>query len=127
MTAPGDNYLIYDGQCPFCSEFVRLSRFRAAVGPVRLIDARDDTPEVREARADGFDLDDGMVLHLDGRDYHGAACLNRIALLSSDSGVFNRLNRALFRSPTVSAIAYPVLRAGRNATLRIMGRRRLDP
>lgn len=126
MTAH-DNYLIYDGQCPFCSRYVRLSRFREAVGDVRLIDARDGGPEVEAARAAGHDLDDGMLLHLDGQDYHGADCLNRIALLSSNSGAFNRLNRALFRSPRLSAIAYPTLRAARNATLRLLGRPRLDP
>lgn len=122
-----ETYLIYDGECPFCSRYVRYSRFREAVGSVRLIDARSDAPEVRAARERGFDLDDGMLLRLDGRDYHGADCLNRVALMSSDSGLFNRVNRALFRWPAVSAVAYPLLRAGRNATLRLLGRSRLDP
>ena len=120
--ADTDNYLIYDGDCPFCSRYVRLSRFREAVGQIRLINARDGGPEVEAA---GYDLNEGMLLKLDGQFYHGADCLNRIALLSSESGAFNRINRALFRSPMVSALAYPLLRAGRNATLRLIGRPKL--
>lgn len=120
-----NNYLIYDGSCPFCAKYVEFTRFKAAVGPIRLIDARSSAPEVEAAARSGFNLDDGMLLHLDGRTYHGADCLNRVALLSSRSGVLNRTSRALFRSPTISRLAYPILRAGRRATLRVIRERDL--
>lgn len=122
MAAPCETYLIYDGECPFCSTYARLGKFREAVGPVRLINAREDAPEVQRARALGYDLNEGMLLHLDGQYYYGADCLNRVALLSSGPGAFNRINRALFRSPRVAAAVYPLLRTGRNATLRLLGR-----
>lgn len=125
MAEPSETYLIYDGECPFCSSYARLSKFRKAVGPVRLINAREDAPEVRKARSTGYDLNEGMLLHLDGRYYYGSDCLNRVALLSSGSGAFNRINRALFRSPRIAAATYPVFRAGRNATLRLLGRQPL--
>ncbi|GMG83953.1 DCC1-like thiol-disulfide oxidoreductase family protein [Paralimibaculum aggregatum] len=121
------NHIIYDGDCPFCSSYVGLMRLKQAIGPVALIDAREGGPEVERARALGFDLDDGMLLHLDGRDHHGADCLNRLALLSTRSGLFNRLSAWLFRSETLARVAYPLLRAGRNATLMLLGRRRLGP
>jgi predicted DCC family thiol-disulfide oxidoreductase YuxK len=117
-----DNYLIYDGECPFCSRYARLTRLRETVGPIRLIDARERTPEVEAAIAAGYDLDRGMLLSLDGQLYHGAECLNRLALLSSRSTAFNRLAYALFRHPRLSRMAYPVLRAGRNAALRLLNR-----
>ena len=97
-----DNYLIYDGECPFCSRYARLTRLRETVGPLRLIDARDRTPEVEAAIAAGYDLDRGMLLSLDGELYHGAECLNRLALLSSRSTAFNRLAYALFRHRRLS-------------------------
>ncbi len=81
--------------------------------------------EVEQAVAKGFDLDEGMVLVMEGAYYHGDACLNRLALMSSRSDLFNRANFALFRSPSVSRVCYPVLRFGRNMTLRLLGRSKL--
>jgi hypothetical protein len=49
-----------------------------------------------------------------------------LALLSTRSGDFNRLNYWLFRSKRVSALLYPLLRACRNLVLRLMGRSRID-
>ena len=118
--------LIYDGDCPFCSRYVRLVRLRRTIGPVELVNARSDHPAVAAARDRGLDLDAGMVLVLDGVDYHGDACLSRLALLSSRSDLFNRITFALFRRPAIARWAYPILRAGRNATLRLLGRPRLE-
>lgn len=73
-------------------------------------------------KARDLDLDEGMVLLLGGQCYHGADCLHALALLSSRTGWFNRFNHALFRHPRVSRLAYPLLRAGRNLVLRLLGR-----
>lgn len=117
-----DNYLIYDGECPFCSRYARLTRLRETVGPLRLINARETTPEVKAAVEAGYDLDRGMLLSLDGELDHGPDCVNRLALLSSRSTLFNRLAHTLFHHERVSRLAYPVLRAGRNAALRLLNR-----
>jgi hypothetical protein len=119
------NYLIYDGDCPFCSRYVRLVRLRETVGHVTLIDARSPSPEVEDAKARGYILDSGMVLRLDGNFHYGADCLNRLALLSSRSTTFNRLTYLLLRSPAVARWTYPLLRGGRRAVLTLLGRSRL--
>ncbi|MEM6464198.1 MAG: DCC1-like thiol-disulfide oxidoreductase family protein [Pseudomonadota bacterium] len=118
--------LIYDGDCPFCSRFSDYVRLKKAVGDLVLIDARQGGGAVEDAVARGFDLDEGMVLVVGGKYYHGADCLNRLALMSSRSDLFNRINFFLFRSPLISRLSYPVLRAGRNLVLRLMGRPRLE-
>ena len=120
-----ETILIYDGDCPFCSNYIRLVKLREAVGPIRLINARDGGPEVREATRQGFDLNEGMLFVLNGHHYHGADCINRLALLSTGSGLFNGITAAAFRSPALSRALYPVLRAGRNLTLRLLRRRPL--
>jgi predicted DCC family thiol-disulfide oxidoreductase YuxK len=117
--------IIYDGDCPFCSQYVRLVRLKKSLGDVDLVDARAGGPVVHEAIAAGFDLDDGMVLRMDGRFYHGDACIHRLALLSTPSNGFNRLNRLIFSSRAASRLLYPVLRLGRNTALRLLGRKRL--
>ena len=117
--------LIYDGECPFCSRFVTFQRLRESIGPVTLIDARQRPDLVRDFEAADMPLDQGMALIMGGQVYYGADCVNRLALLSSRSGLFNRLNAIIFHSPAVSRLLYPALRAGRNLTLRILGRSKL--
>lgn len=119
-------WLLYDGECPFCSSYVSLVRLRDSVGPVRMIDARQGGPELVEIRAAGLEIDQGMVLKLDGRLHHGDACIHRIALLTTPSGAFNLLNAWVFRSETRSRALYPLLRSGRNLALRLLGRRGID-
>lgn len=122
MTASSDNWLLYDGECPFCSRYVRLVRLRDAIGPLRLVDARLGGSELSAIRAAGLDINTGMVLSLNGQLYHGDACLNRLALLSTPSGAFNRLNGLLFRSPWMARASYPLMRSVRNGVLRLLGR-----
>jgi predicted DCC family thiol-disulfide oxidoreductase YuxK len=118
--------IVYDGECPFCASYVKLLRLRDAAGPVRLVDARSDDPAVGRVRDAGFNLDQGMAL-VDGETiWHGDDCLNRIALMSTPSGMFNRINAAVFRSPRASKALYPMLRGGRNLALRLMGRKKIN-
>lgn len=117
--------IVYDGQCPFCSRYVKLVRLRESLGQVRLVNAREGGPIVEELQRAGVDLDEGMALKLDGRLYHGHDCLHMLALLSTPSSAFNRLNAALFRSPRAAWLLYPVLRAGRNTALRLLGRSKI--
>lgn len=114
--------IVYDGECPFCSNYVTMARLRAAAGPVELKDAREGGETVRMLQARGYDLNEGMAMIEGGVVYHGADCLNRMALLSTEADWFNRLNARIFRSPRLSRALYPALRFGRSVTLRLMGR-----
>ena len=114
--------IIYDGQCPFCSSYVRMARLRETVGAVDLVDARGADPRVAEAQAEGLDLDDGMVVLWQGRRYYGAEAVHLIAVLSGEGGLGNRVQRALFRSPRLAAALYPWLVRGRRLWLRLAGR-----
>jgi predicted DCC family thiol-disulfide oxidoreductase YuxK len=122
---PGANWLLYDGECPFCSSYVSYVRLRDTAGPVTLADARKYPALVAEAQALGYDVDVGMVLKLDGHYYFGGDCIHALSLLTTPSGFFNRLNRTLFRSKAVARFAYPILRTGRNLALLVLGRRRI--
>lgn len=117
--------VIYDGECPFCATYVSLMRLRETAGPVALVDARGSHPVLDEVAARGLDLNEGMVVRLDGQYLHGDAAMTALALLSTPSGPFNRAMRGLFRSPARAARLYPWLVRGRNATLRLLGRRPL--
>lgn len=122
---PATNWLLYDGECPFCSSYVSYVRLRDSVGPITLADARKYPALVTESKALGYDIDVGMVLKLDGQYYFGGDCIHALSLLTTPSGAFNRLNRALFKSKTVARVAYPLLRTGRNLALALLGRKRI--
>ena len=124
--ASSDNWLIYDGECPFCSQYVKLVRIRQAVGGLKLLNARDGGPQYDEVLRAGLDLDEGMVLKLNDRLYHGDDCIHALAMLSEPKGFFNRLNVWVFKSPKRAAFLYPILRAGRNLALKLLGRKKLD-
>jgi predicted DCC family thiol-disulfide oxidoreductase YuxK len=122
---PAGVAIVYDGECPFCSRYVALLRLREAVGRVRLIDARTDQALVNDLRRQGLDLNEGMLVTVGGRNYYGADAVNVLALMSSRAGLMNRLAAWSFRTPLRARLLYPVVRAGRNATLRLLGREKL--
>ncbi|MGO7741138.1 DCC1-like thiol-disulfide oxidoreductase family protein, partial [Rhizobium johnstonii] len=55
----GKTVIVYDGDCPFCSKFVKFQRLRSAIGEVILIDARSDPGLVVAFQSRGMSLDDG--------------------------------------------------------------------
>jgi predicted DCC family thiol-disulfide oxidoreductase YuxK len=123
-SSPGRK-VVYDGDCPFCSSYVGLLRLRDSFGPFELIDARSGHPAASDLAARGYDLDEGMAL-IDGETvYFGDECINRLALMSTPVGIFNRMNAAIFSSPRLSALLYPMLRSGRNAVLWLLRRKKL--
>jgi predicted DCC family thiol-disulfide oxidoreductase YuxK len=121
----GEAWLVYDGECPFCSAYVSYLRVRDSIGILHLINARDGGAIVEEIRQANIDPDEGMVLKFNNRFYHGADCIHVLAYLSSPSTWFNRINAAIFQSHSLSFFLYPILRLGRNLVLRILGRRKI--
>ena len=119
------NWIAYDGDCPFCSAYVRMLRLQKAIGPVALINCRESLSVRQEVSARGFDLDQGMVLKLNGHYYYGADCIHTLALLTSPSSLFNRLNGWVFGHAWLSRSLYPVLKLGRAVVLKLLGRSRI--
>lgn len=115
-------WVVYDGMCPFCTRYVMLYRIRQLAEKVHMIDARSDHPVVQEVKARGLSLENGMAVKWNGQYYHGAAALHVLALLGSDNGLFNRLNRLVFSRPKLGRFLYPYMVAGRRLTLKLLGR-----
>jgi predicted DCC family thiol-disulfide oxidoreductase YuxK len=118
--------IIYDGDCPFCSAYIRLVRLREAVGGVELVDARAHPDLVRDFQARGVDLNETMVVRYAGQLYAGADAIHLLSVLSSRSGRANRFLARIFCSARRARHLYPWLRAGRNLTLRLLGREKLN-
>ncbi len=118
--------LVYDQECPVCSNYCQVVRIRESIGKLTIINARDNTGIMEEITRQGFDLDEGMVLKMDDQLYYGADAIHVLALISSRSGFFNRLNYWFFKSKTFSRFFYPILRFLRNLLLRMLGKSKIN-
>ncbi len=124
-TEPYTQWLLYDGQCPFCRRYIKLLRLRQSIGDIEFINARNNDNYLVEVQLAGLDINEGMVLKYGGKLYHGDNCIHMLALLSSPVGIANKINAWLFKSPTRASIFYPWLRCGRNTVLMLLGRKKL--
>jgi predicted DCC family thiol-disulfide oxidoreductase YuxK len=125
MSSVLNNWILYDGECPFCRSYVGIVRLQEVIGPVRILNARNGGPEVDMALAAGLDLDEGMVLQYQGQLYHGDACIHLLATLSETGGILRALLAWVFRSPSRARLLYPWLRGGRNMTLKLLGKHKI--
>ena len=118
-----DAFLLYDGECPFCSFYARKSKFETQTGrPLSLIDANRAPDLVAELRKDGCDLEEGMALVLDGRRYQGAAAMTALEAMASATGWFSTLAKWFASNPKRVRVFYPWLRRLRGAARWVRGR-----
>ena len=116
--------VIYDGDCPFCQAYVNMLRLKEQY-TVELVDARGDHKVLPEITAKGYDLDDGMVVEINGQFFHGDEAMTRMALMTTKSGLLRRLTKWTFTNKRRSRYLYPILRGGRNMTLKVLGHKKI--
>lgn len=117
----GDVWLVYDGECPVCKTYVKYIRIKEAVGRLHLVDARVPSGIMSEITAAGLDIDQGMVVKFKDVIYYGSDAINMLTLLSTPSGLFNRINYYVFSTKLGSKIFYPIGKAFRNMVLKLFG------
>ncbi len=118
--------LVYDKECPACNNYCQMVRIKESVGRLELVDAREDSPIMQEITAAGLDIDDGMVLKTGDQLYYGSDAIHALSLISSRSGLFNRLNYWMFKSRRASHVLYPMLRFGRAILLKLMRKTKIN-
>lgn len=118
--------LVYDWECPACDAYCRRVRVRGSEGKLRLVNAREPAAVMEEITRAGLDIDQGMVLALDGKLYYGSDAIHALALLGSRSDPFNWLGYHVFRSRASARLLYPVLRTCRNLLLKAMGKTKIN-
>ena len=104
-----------------------LIRIKETAGPITLIDLREHPDKKNDLIKKGFNLDKGMVIDLDGRLIGGHEAVNHLALLSTPSTLFNKINKWIMSIGFLAAFLYPILRAGRWLVLFAMGRTQIMP
>jgi len=121
------NFLLYDGDCPVCSTYVAIARLQQLYPNLRVINARSERTLVVELRREGYEINDGMVLSLDGTIYFGADAMRVIANLGRLSPpLWRRAALAFTGTAPWARPLYPWLNRGRQVLLRMLGRRPID-
>ena len=97
MTEQQPIQIVYDGQCPFCSAYVRMFRLHE-LSDVELINAREGHPLVETIAERGLDLDEGMVMKLGEEYYFGEDVVHRLFAQMGDTPPGESVVLGTFRS-----------------------------
>lgn len=116
-----DVWLVYDGECPVCKTYCKYIRIRDAVGRLHLIDARHPSQLMDEITAAGLDIDQGMVVKFKDVMYYGPDAIHILTMLSTPSGIFNRINYYVFGTRIGANVFYPIGKAFRTVVLKLFG------
>ncbi len=117
------DFLLYDGDCPVCQRLVAWSRLKASRPDIALLDARHEPALVARARAQGMEINDGIVLSLDGVVLYGADAMALVARLAEPDRLLVRWVLRPLRHDGIARPIYPLLVWLRKLLLRAIGRR----
>ena len=112
-----DSYLLYDGECPACSAYVAMSRLRQKYPELSVWNAREQPEKVGAWRARGYDVNEGMILVLDGRMHFGAEATRMIALIGGAQSLPARGFLWTVGLAPWARVLYPLLNRGRQLLL----------
>lgn len=118
--------LIYDKECPACNMYCNIVKIKEEFGELEIMDARENTSVRTEVTKLGWDIDQGMILKVEEKLFYGSDAIHALSLMSSQSGLFNRVNFWIFKSEQRSAIFYPILRFCRNLLLKLLGKSKIN-
>jgi len=117
--------LVYDGECPLCSQSAKAVRLTLRAGKLILVNARTETdhPIMAQIKARHLDLNKGIVVEYKKRIYFAANALSLIAELSDPADPFNYICVLLFKARPMAKFFYPFLRILRDLSLMISGKK----
>ena len=116
--------IYYDGDCPVCSRYVLMSRLKKEFD-VRLLNLREHPEKVQEFSDAGYNVDDGMMVELEGQRYFGADAMYIMNVYGDGKGPLAWLMKGYFKHQKLAWVTYPLLRFGRNSLLRMLGRKKI--
>ncbi|MEM5471140.1 DCC1-like thiol-disulfide oxidoreductase family protein [Hoeflea sp. AS60] len=118
--------IYYDGDCYFCTNFVKLLKLRQAVGDVHLISLREDNDDVRRILASGLNVNSGFVVEHEGKLLHGAQAFHYLNTLSDPKNILSRVLFYVSNHEWLARVLYPLMVLGRYFVLILQGGALID-
>tara|TARA_A100001015_G_scaffold317123_2_gene433219 strand:+ start:272 stop:655 length:384 start_codon:yes stop_codon:yes gene_type:complete len=120
------NFILYDGECPFCKSFILLMNLRKNIPDIEILNARDMHGLVVNFREQGMEINDGMIMRLNGTTFFGDEVLIVISDLGRGEGFGFKLVRAVFKHEVVAKNLYPILVNCRAVFFRLIRKKMID-
>ena len=117
--------IYYDGDCPFCTKFVVLSKLKKEY-EVSINNLRDFPDKVKEFNKKSIDVNEGMIVILENEIYFGHQAVHLITILSDKKYFLSKIYKIFFSNLTFTKFLYPIMRLFRNITLKILGRKKIN-
>jgi predicted DCC family thiol-disulfide oxidoreductase YuxK len=118
-----ENFLLYDGECPVCSNYVAWTNLRSARPDIEVRDAREAPELVERFRRQGIEINDSMILQLGEMTLHGSDAFAVVTSLGRFRGGFMSVVLKFLSRPHVARPIYPLMVLARKALLFALGRR----
>ena len=118
-----DVTIVYDGECPFCSDFVSLNRLKEHGYTVKIINARDTKNSVVIDLRKNFDIDKGMIVIHGEKVLYGSSAARFISSFNSYGILRASLYRLMLANQKIANILYPVLVFLRKLYFRLVGKK----
>lgn len=115
MASPEKVEVLYDDQCPVCRGYCTKVELKGDK-KLDLIDARKGGKLLDEATSLGLDIDEGMIVKVDGKLHYGSEAMRELVKLKK-AGL---LERFFFGGKRRAAVSYAVSKGARNVLLKIL-------
>jgi predicted DCC family thiol-disulfide oxidoreductase YuxK len=115
--------IVYDGECPFCSDFVALNRLKESGYTLTIINARDTKNPVVVDLRKSYDIDNGMIVIYREKVLYGSSAARFISSSYSHKVLRASLYRLILGNQKIANILYPVLVFLRKLYFRLVGKK----
>ena len=115
--------IIYDGECPVCSAYIKISIIKKTYGEVRLINARNESEIIFFLKNLKLDINEGIVVFFNDKLYYASDAMNILAILGSNVKYLSKFINFFFKNKIFCNFIYPLLKFGRRCLLFILRRK----
>ena len=114
---------IYDGECPFCNHFAQLLELKSSLPAFEVLDGRKNLSLLSQLYKQGYDLNKGGILLVNGNILHGAEAVHWICTqIKNPSDSLLEILRIIFTSSNRTKVLFPFLLWGRRLLLTLKGK-----
>lgn len=118
--------IIYDGECPFCHDFVSLNRFKKLGYQVEIINARNRENPLVKTLEKRHDLDNGMIVTDGEKILYGAEAASFIVGSYSKKNIKGALYWSVLANKKIANASYPILAKLRKLFFKMTGKKLIN-
>ncbi len=118
-----DITIVYDGECPFCSDFVSLNNLKDHGYDIKIVNARDTNNPLIHDLKKKYNIDYGMIVILDKKILYGSSAARFISSSYSKKNFKSIIYRLVLFNQKIANFTYPILVFLRKIYFRLVGKK----